>query len=135
MVDKRFYNGVELKNGYIYFKNINHIPHITDIVEAYNLILEENKQLKKELGLMDGTKQFTAVRKKNPVTQEYGNYVQDDGTTILKLSSLEDCRDVCEILEDYNTISKKWSYYCDKYSCAKCPKREGYQCKNEDWIQ
>lgn len=49
MTDKRFYNGIELKKDLLWFKNIDHIPHITDIVFGYNTILEENEQLKKDV--------------------------------------------------------------------------------------
>lgn len=48
MTDKRFHNGIELKKNLLWFKNIDHIPHITDIVLGYNTILEENKQLKQD---------------------------------------------------------------------------------------
>lgn len=48
MTDKRFYNGIELKKDLLWFKNIDHIPHITDIVLGYNIILEENEQLKQD---------------------------------------------------------------------------------------
>ena len=48
------------------------------------------------------TKRFTVIRKKNPVSKEMGNYVQDRGTTILKLGFLEDCKDVCDILNELN---------------------------------
>ena len=49
MIDKRFYKGIELKNNLLYFKGINHLPHITDIIHGYNTILEENEQLKQSL--------------------------------------------------------------------------------------
>ena len=48
MIDKRFHKGIELKNNLLYFKGINHLPHITDIIHGYNTILEENKRLMKE---------------------------------------------------------------------------------------
>ena len=51
---------------------------------------------------MTENKRFTVIRKKNPVSKEIGNYVQDMGTTILKLGFLEDCKDVCDILNELN---------------------------------
>ena len=48
MSNKRFHKGIELKNNLLYFKGINHLPHITDIIHGYNTILEENKRLMKE---------------------------------------------------------------------------------------
>ena len=53
------------------------------------------------------TKRFTVIRKKNPVSKEMGNYVQDMGTTILKLGFLEDCKDVCDILNELNNENKQ----------------------------
>ena len=52
MTDKRFYKGIELKNNLLYFKGVDHMPNIIDIVVGYNTILEENEQLKKELQRM-----------------------------------------------------------------------------------
>ena len=48
------------------------------------------------------TKRFTAIRKKNPVSKEMGNYIQDDETTILKLSSFEDCKDIVGVLNNFD---------------------------------
>lgn len=59
MTDKRFYNGIELKKDLLWFKNIDHIPHITDIVLGYNTILEENEQLKRTISKID----FAIIRK------------------------------------------------------------------------
>lgn len=47
------------------------------------------------------TEQFIAIRRKNPVTKEMRNYIQKNGTTILKLSSFEDCKDVATVLNTY----------------------------------
>lgn len=51
---------------------------------------------------MTKNKRFTVIRKKNQVSKEMGNYVQDRGTTILKLGFFEDCNDVCDILNYLN---------------------------------
>ena len=56
---------------------------------------------------MTENKRFTVIRKKNPVSKEIGNYVQDMGTTILKLGFLEDCKDVCDILNELNDENKQ----------------------------
>ena len=56
---------------------------------------------------MTENKRFTVIRKKNPVSKEMGNYVQDKGTTILKLGFLEDCKDVCDILNELNDENKE----------------------------
>ena len=48
MTDNRFYKGIELKNNLLYFKGVDHMPNIIDIVVGYNTILEENKRLMKE---------------------------------------------------------------------------------------
>ena len=49
MTDKRFYNGIELKNSLLYFKDTDCVPTLTSIIEGYNTILKENEELKREL--------------------------------------------------------------------------------------
>ena len=55
------------------------------------------------------TERFTSIRAKNPVSKQMGNYVQDNGVTILKLNSLEDCKDVCELLNELESDKDKLS--------------------------
>jgi cell shape-determining protein MreC len=53
------------------------------------------------------TKRFTAIREKNPILKKMDNYIQNDGTTILELSSFEDCKDVVDVLNEFDCEFKQ----------------------------
>ena len=84
-------------------------------------------------------KRFTAIRKRNPVTKDIGNYIQDNGTTILKLGFSQDCKDVAELLnmlheenEEIGTALDNMVTFKNKYRDKyKEVKKENEQLKQE----
>lgn len=58
---------------------------------------------------------FSVVRIKNPVSKKTGNYIQDNGSTILKLSSLEDCKNVCDVLNEQEDMLRRYMKSTSNY--------------------
>jgi DNA repair exonuclease SbcCD ATPase subunit len=65
---------------------------------------------------MTENKRYTAKRIKNQVSKKMENYIQYNGTTILKLSSFEDCKDVVDLLNEQDKTIKELQLRNKQYS-------------------
>lgn len=78
------------------------------------------------VGKMNYEKKYTCKKIENPVTKEVNNYIQYNDTTILKLNSITDCKNVCQLLNRLDDI-------IEDYKSSIELKEDWGVCKNDIW--